>query len=344
MRIVSVVGARPQFIKLSPVDKALAGRGIDHLVLHTGQHYDYEMSQVFFEGLALPEPFWNLDAGSGEAASMTATMLAGVADVLSQSRPDGVLVYGDTNSTLAAALAAAQLRLPLGHVEAGLRSFNRQMPEELNRVVADHVSDLLFAPTGVAMDNLRQEGLGGGAVLTGDVMADLVLEVKNSLTIGATDPYVVCTLHRASNTDFPDRLGHLVDRLRSIPVPVHLIAHPRLRHRAQEFGVKLDVDGITLREPLPYLEMMSVVARSVGVVTDSGGLQKEACLLGVPCTTLRTETEWVETLEGGRNVLDPDADDVDRLAVRARIAGDWSPYGDGNAAFRIAEAVALMGQ
>lgn len=340
MRVVSVVGARPQFVKLEPLDKSLLAHGIAHRVLHTGQHYDYAMSQAFFDGLRLPEPAWNLAVGSDTATDMTASILTGVADVLSEDPPDWVVVYGDTNSTLAAALAAAQLRIPLAHVEAGLRSHNRDMPEEMNRIVVDHLSDLLLAPTHRAMANLNSEGLGNRAILTGDVMADLLLSVSQELpSRDMSKRYVVCTLHRASNTDDPDQLRRIITNISRLDSPVILLAHPRLSDRAARFGINLQLGNISVQDPLPYLEMIALVAGASGVITDSGGLQKEACLLGVPCTTLRTETEWVETLEDGRNVLDVSAERLAELAVRPVTSTAWGPYGNGDAADRIVDAL-----
>lgn len=340
MRVVSVVGARPQFIKLGPIDRCLRARGLEHAVLHTGQHYDYSMSQTFFDGLDLPEPRWNLAVGPGAAGQTTAFMLSGIAEILGGDRPDWVMIYGDTNSTLAAALAAAQLHLPLAHVEAGLRSYNREMPEELNRTVADHVSDLLLAPTERAMTNLEMEGVRERAVLTGDVMADLLMTVSQRAQPPAqTGKYVVCTIHRASNTDDPVRLRRIIEAITTIEAPVLLLAHPRLRDRAASFGLDLELGNISVLDPAPYLEMIALVAGAAGVVTDSGGLQKEACLLGVPCTTLRGETEWVETLEDGRNVLDGKLERLSMLATRPRVEAPWHPYGDGSAAERIVDAL-----
>lgn len=340
MRVVSVVGARPQFIKLQPVDRSLRARGFKHDVLHTGQHYDYEMSQAFFDGLNLPAPSWNLTVGSGGASQVTSAMLGGIAQILDADKPDWVVIYGDTNSTLAAALAAAQLRIPLAHVESGLRSYNREMPEELNRTVADHVSDLLLAPTQRAMANLASEGLQNRAMLTGDVMADLLIGVSASLKPPPHQGrYVVCTLHRASNTDDPTRLRRIVDAISTINAQVILLAHPRLIERAGRFGIRLDQGRIQMRGPVPYLAMMALVSGAAGVVTDSGGLQKEACLLGVPCTTLRGETEWVETLEQGRNILDDSVERLASLAIRPRVTEPWHPYGDGDASERIVDAL-----
>ncbi len=347
MRVVSVVGARPQFVKLEPIHEALVAAGHDHLVVHTGQHYDHSMSQVFFDGLRLPPPRWNLGVGSASAPAQTAQIMVALEPVLMEARPDWILVYGDTNSTLAAALTAAQLRMRIAHVEAGLRSFNRDMPEEFNRVQTDHASGLLLAPTLHAVGNLEREGLGSRAHLTGDVMADLTLKVRSRLeqdggTQGADaqDSYVVVTIHRASNTDDVVQLRRLLSNLQSVHARVVLVAHPRLRERARGFNLEASLGRFESIDPLPYLEMIELVSRSRGVVTDSGGLQKEACMLGVPCTTLRAETEWPETLEDGRNVLDPQGSRLDELATRAPSVGEWNPYQAGRAARNIVSLLA----
>jgi UDP-N-acetylglucosamine 2-epimerase (non-hydrolysing) len=346
VKVVSIVGARPQFVKLKPVDDALVDVGVDHVVIHTGQHYDARMSQAFFEGLDLPDPAINLEVGSGPHGQQTGRMLEGLEAALESLAPDWVLVYGDTNSTLAGALAAAKLHLPMGHVEAGLRSFNQSMPEEINRIATDHVSDLLFAPTQSAVDNLSTEGLAERTVFTGDVMADLLMSVADKLRTATpaassgSDRYVVATIHRASNTDDAVQLGLLLANMQRIPAQVRLIAHPRLRDAAAQAGLTLETGNVTVVEPLPYLEMLRLVADSAGVVTDSGGLQKEAYLLRVPCTTLRAETEWIETLQDGSNFLDPTGASLETLAVRPLIPSDMNPYGDGHAARRIATSIA----
>lgn len=345
MRVVSIVGARPQFVKLKPVHEALATAGADHVVLHTGQHYDARMSRAFFEGLSLPDPAINLEVGSGSHGQQTGRMLEALEGALVSLRPDWVLVYGDTNSTLAGALVATKLHRPVGHIEAGLRSFNRSMPEEINRIATDHVSDLLFAPTQSAVENLRTEGLTERTVLTGDVMADLLLSVTDELRVttpvasSGSEPYVVATIHRASNTDDARQLGRLLASLQKVPAPVRLIAHPRLREAAAQSGLDLEAGNVAMVEPLPYLEMLRLVAQSTGVVTDSGGLQKEAFLLRVPCTTLRAETEWVETLEDGSNVLDPAGANLETLAIRPPVPSELTPYGDGHAAQRIVASI-----
>jgi len=350
VRILSIVGARPQFVKLAPVADAFATAGVEHLIVHTGQHYDSRMSDVFFAELAIPEPDVHLGVGSGSHGVQTGAMLSALDGVLDEHRPDWVLVYGDTNSTVAGALAAVKLHLPVAHLEAGLRSFNRRMPEEHNRVLTDHAADLLLAPTQVAVGHLAAEGLAARTVLVGDVMTDVCFRVRDAVlarphplpaAVEQAGAHLVATIHRADNTDDPDRLAAIVAALADLPLPVLLLAHPRLAARAAEFGISLQTGSIVPAPPLPYPAMVSAVVRSRGVVTDSGGLQKEAYLLGVPCTTLRTETEWVETLKGGWNVLDPELTQVRSVAARPAPTTDrGSPYGDGRSAHRVAETLA----
>jgi UDP-N-acetylglucosamine 2-epimerase (non-hydrolysing) len=354
MKVLSVVGARPQFVKLAPIAEAFAPTSHQHIIVHTGQHYDARMSDVFFADLRIPDPTVHLGVGSGSHGVQTGTMLAAMDAVLDEHQPDWVLVYGDTNSTLAGALAAVKMHLPVAHLEAGLRSFNRAMPEEHNRVLTDHAADLLLAPTEIAVGHLRREGLGDRAVNVGDVMTDVCFRVRDAvkgrppaLSRITTGDYVVSTVHRAENTDDPARLAAIVDHLADLPVPVVLLAHPRLVARCGDFGIALERPGSALHvtEPLAYPDMVAAVMHSAGVVTDSGGLQKEAFLLGRPCTTLRAETEWVETLDDGWNVLSPDlaglGDVVTRPVPTTRRA---MPYGDGNAAGRVvAELAARTG-
>ena len=350
MKVLSVVGARPQFVKLGPIHAALAGDpGVEHVIVHTGQHYDAAMSDVFFDDLRIPAPDIHLGVGSGSHGVQTGAMLSRLDGVLEAQRPDWVLVYGDTNSTIAAALAAVKLHLPVAHLEAGLRSFNRRMPEEHNRVLTDHAADLLLAPTEVAVEHLRREGLEARTRLVGDVMTDVCWQVRDALAgrpalplpgLSPGLPYVVATIHRAENTDDPQRLAAIVAGLAALDVAVVLLAHPRLRARAAEQGVDLGQGSLLVCDPLPYPAMVDAVMRSQGVVTDSGGLQKEAFLLGIPCTTLRTETEWVETLADGWNVLDPDLTRVAAAAVRAAPDSARSqPYGDGHAAQHVLRAL-----
>ncbi len=352
MRILSVVGARPQFVKLAPIASAMEGRA-EHLIAHTGQHYDEIMSDVFFEDLGIPAPDFNLGVGSGKHGSQTGTMLAGLEEIFESVRPDCVLVYGDTNSTLAAALAAVKMHIPLAHLEAGLRSFNRRMPEEHNRVLTDHASDLLLAPTQVAMDHLANEGLSARSVLVGDVMTDVlyktrsVLEHRNTeLPSGVTaGDYYISTIHRPDNTDDPARLKQIIESLSDLDRDVVLLAHPRLVDIATRHGLSLDSRRLKVANPLAYPELVNAVMNSAGVITDSGGLQKEAFLLRVPCTTIRPETEWVETVNLGWNVLVSDDLSVLAAAVQRPTPAPTteSPYGDGQAARRTVDALLEAG-
>jgi UDP-N-acetylglucosamine 2-epimerase (non-hydrolysing) len=350
MRVMSVVGARPQFIKLAPVNRALRAAGHEHIIVHTGQHYSPELSSALFADLAIPEADVNLNVGSGTHAEQTAGMLTGLELVFGENPVDWILAYGDTNSTLAAALAAVKLGRPIAHLEAGLRSGNRRMPEEHNRVITDHVADLLLAPTETGMRHLADEGLAARSVLVGDVMADVCLRVR-----AATDKHppamperwpddegiVLATLHRAENTDNPERLSFLMDSLAAMPFRVVLAAHPRLVAKAASAGVTLDRDSLTVVGSLTYSQMVFATARARGVITDSGGLQKEAFILRTPCITARTETEWPETLTDGWNVVDSDlrSDSVAQFA-RERPERRDHPFGKGDAAERTILALA----
>ncbi len=348
MKILSVVGARPQFIKLAPMAKAMAASGVEHVIVHTGQHYDVNMSDVFFTDLAIPAPDVHLAIGSNTHGRQTGAMLAAIDEVLETFRPDGVLVYGDTNSTLAGALSAVKLHIPLAHLEAGLRSFNRRMPEEHNRVLTDHAADLCLAPTEVAMAHLATEGLAEVSVLVGDVMTDVLLEVRDRVADEASTvpavlrdgDYRVATIHRPDNTDDPDRLRAIIDSFAGLRTPTLLLAHPRLRARAESFGIDLNAGSVVLGDPLPYPQLVRAVMGAVGVITDSGGLQKEAFLLRTPCTTIRTETEWVETVELGWNRLVTDPSDLAAVIDRpAPEPTEATPYGDGRAAGRAVAAI-----
>jgi UDP-N-acetylglucosamine 2-epimerase (non-hydrolysing) len=350
MKVLSIVGARPQFVKLAPVAAAFTASLHEHIIVHTGQHYDAGMSSVFFDTLKIPDPDVHLGVGSGSHGVQTGAMLAALDGVLGEHVPDWVLVYGDTNSTIAGALSAAKLHFPVAHLEAGLRSFNRRMPEEHNRVLTDHTADLLLAPTAAAMEHLAREGLAARSVLVGDVMADVCLRVRDavaglapSLPAGVTRDgrrYVVATIHRAENTDDPQRLRTLLDALAGLPVPVLLLAHPRLVARCSEYGIDLDQGAVRSASPLPYPDMVGAILHSVGVVTDSGGLQKEALWLGRTCTTLRAETEWTETIESGWNALANDLDRLGELVMRpAPKAAAEIPFQDGRTAQRIVQAL-----
>ena len=356
MLVASVVGARPQFIKASIVSRALAANGIREYMIHTGQHYDDLMSDVFFRELGLRAADCNLGIGSGSHGQQTGRMISDIERVLGDVRPDRVLVYGDTNSTLAAALAAAKLRIPFDHVEAGVRSFDRDMPEELNRILTDQLADLLLCPTQTAVSNLAREGLRTGASVVGDVMLDLVIECTPltthiALPTGLCEgEYFLATMHRAENTDDVERLGQLLRGLETIAreiAPVLLPAHPRLQSRLTEHGHKLQ--GVRLMPPVGYVESQALIRRARGVITDSGGIQKEALFHGVPCITLRPTTEWVESVDAGMNTLVDD--DIDALAKAAAEAHGRVPippkvcrlFGDGHAASAIASTIREAG-
>lgn len=345
MRILSVVGARPQFVKLAPIAAAMSGRA-EHLIIHTGQHYDDLMSDVFFRDLGIPAPEVNLQVGSGKHGEQTGRMLEGLEAEFERLEPDWVLVYGDTNSTVAAALAAVKLHLPVAHLEAGLRSFNRRMPEEHNRVLTDHAADLLLAPTQLAMDHLAHEGLADRSVLVGDVMTDVLFQVRDRVVadavpapLGLADgSFYVATIHRPDNTDDPARLRGIIEALAGLDRPVLLLAHPRLRALAEQAGIELEQGAVRTHEPLPYPALVAAVMRSAGVVTDSGGLQKEAFLLRVRTTTIRRETEWVETVDSGWNVLAQDVGTIAAAVSRpAPAPTDDAPYGTGRAAVMVVD-------
>jgi len=355
MKVATVVGARPQFIKAAPVSRALREAGHQELLVHTGQHYDFEMSQVFFEELRIPQPDVNLEVGSGPHGWQTGRMLIGVEEILRTQQPDLVLVYGDTNSTLAGALAACKLRIPLAHVEAGLRSHNREMAEEHNRVLTDHVSDLLLCPTHTAVGNLKREGITRGVHLVGDVMYDSLLvglkqiEGRYALMgrLGIKEKaYALATVHRAENTDNPEKLSSILRGLQEIVrngLAVVVPLHPRTRQKLASLGLSLD--GLSLTAPFTYVEMLLLELHARVILTDSGGVQKEAYWLGVPCVTLRQETEWVETVESGWNVLV--GCETSRIARAAETARPGlvlqDAYGDGKAAERLVTLLVSMG-
>jgi UDP-GlcNAc3NAcA epimerase len=310
MKILTVVGARPQFIKAAAVSRVLRSvHGVQEVLLHTGQHYDPNMSSVFFEELGIPAPEYNLGVGSGSHALQTAQMLTGIEEVLIKEQPDRVMVYGDTNSTMAGALSAVKLNIPVAHVEAGLRSFNHAMPEEINRIVTDRISDLLFAPTLTAVAHLEKEGLAGSARFTGDVMYDSLLYYREVVrkdesryAAKGIDPgFLLATIHRAENTDHVENLVHILEAFASIGGRIILPIHPRTRKSIS--GKFIIPSNVSVIDPVGYLEMLWLTMNSVKVLTDSGGLQKEAYLLGKPCVTIRTETEWTETVHDGWNVI-----------------------------------------
>jgi UDP-GlcNAc3NAcA epimerase len=338
--ILTIVGARPQFIKAAPVSRALVVKGLREVIVHTGQHFDAAMSGVFFEELDLAAPAYNLEVDSLGHGAMTGRMLEKLEQVMLTENPNMVLVYGDTNSTLAAALAAAKLHIPVAHVEAGLRSFNRRMPEEVNRIVTDHLSTLLFCPTPTALRNLAVEGITDGVHAVGDVMYGMTLaaviraeERSTILETLAISPhsYAVSTIHRAENTDDPERLAKITawldEAARERPIVMPL--HPRTRKLMAD--ADLVPAGVRLVNPLGYLDMTRLVRHAVAVFTDSGGLQKEAYFHRVPCVTLRDETEWVETIEAGWNRL--------WTTPEYRLRRDIEDYGQGNSAQLVAEII-----
>ncbi len=360
MKILSVVGARPQFVKAGPVSRAIRAAGMDEVLVHTGQHYDAGLSKVFFDELGLPAPTHHLGVGSAAHGAQTGAMLAALEPVMAAERPDWTLVYGDTNSTLAGALCAAKMGVRLAHVEAGLRSFNRRMPEEVNRVVTDRLSDLNFCPTDTAVGNLAAEGLSAGVILTGDVMLDAV---RLFLLAGApaesawraegrwpSGPFCLATCHRPENTDQPARLAGILMALERLGrrQPVLLPLHPRTRQALARQGLTPG-PHIQVLEPLGYPLMLRLVQAAALLLTDSGGMQKEAYILGTPCLTMRDETEWPETLAHGWNRL-TGADEAAIVASAAVAMSESRPpsraeevYGGGQAAARVAAALAERG-
>ncbi len=352
MKILTVIGNRPQFIKAAAVTPRLRS-GHEELLVHTGQHFDDELSTVFFSELGLPAPDLQLGVALGSNTSQTARMLAALEPVVREAAPDALLVYGDTNSTLAGALAGAQAGVPVAHVEAGMRSFDRAMPEELNRVLSDHASSLLFCSSSVAVDNLRREHVCGVVELVGDVMVDVALAIQprarervDLVASRGLEPgrYLLATAHRAGNVDDPARLARLVDVLCAMPLPVLFTIHPRTRRRLDEADLlgRLESSGVIAAAPLGYVEMSALLCHARALLTDSGGLQKEAYLAGVPCITLRPNTEWTETVEHGWNALvDLDVDAALAALEREPPAERPPLYGDGRAGARVLDALTL---
>ena len=354
LRIVTIVGARPQFIKAAAVSRAIGASpdlGIEEHIVHTGQHYDDEMSGVFFRDLGIPAPVANLGVGSGRQGDQTGRMLAGLETVVQELEPNLLLVYGDTNSTLAGSLVAAKAGIDLAHVEAGLRSFRKGMAEEVNRVVTDRLSDVLFCPTETAVENLKREGRETNVFQVGDVMYDAFLNVLQGVDADSVlsrygvekSRYVLATAHRAENTDDPDRLRNLIVGLENVArqIPILMPLHPRTRKKIDEFGIQLS--QISVCEPLSYKEMAALTVAAAAISTDSGGLQKEAFFSAVPCITLRDETEWIETVEAGWNELaSPETCSADQIADRILSATSNRPaghppklYGNGDAGEQI---------
>jgi UDP-N-acetylglucosamine 2-epimerase len=347
VKIASIVGARPQFIKAAPVSREIRKRH-EEVLVHTGQHYDENMSGVFFDVLNIPKPDYNLEVGSGTHAWQTAAMMKGLEGVFEKEKPDFVLVYGDTNSTLAGALVASKMPIPVGHVEAGLRAYNRIYPEELNRIIADQVSTVLFCPTQTAVDNLRKEGIRRGVHMVGDVMYDVALttgeaarsrDIVKRLALKRGE-YLLLTLHRPSNVDTRTTLEGILEALFQSGEPVVFPVHPRTRKSLEGFGLWANVQKkMKAIEPVDYLDFIALLRDAKKVVTDSGGVQKEAYFFGVPCITLREETEWVETLEGGWNrpVGTATQNILNGVAAPRPTGTKSAAFGDGHAAEKIAK-------
>jgi UDP-N-acetylglucosamine 2-epimerase (non-hydrolysing) len=352
MKVSIVLGTRPEIIKMSPIVRVLEKKGLEFFILHTGQHYSYHMDQVFFEQLKLPQPKYNLEVGSGTHAEETSKMMVGIERILLKEKPDIVLVEGDTNTVLAGALAAVKIGVSVGHVEAGLRSFDRSMPEEINRVVADHISQLLFAPTEKAKENLLREGVEGEKVfVTGNTIVDAVyrnlalaeIGLGNNILqrLGVVDGnYFLATVHRQENVDDPRRFKGILEGLKYVQeyygMPIIYPIHPRSKKMMEKYG--LNPEKIVLTEPLDYLSFLTLESRAKLIFTDSGGVQEEACILKVPCVTLRDTTERPETLQVGANTLA--GTEPERILEKAKLMIDngrnWSnPFGDGRAAERI---------
>lgn len=359
MRVITVVGARPQFVKAAVVSKYFKANpdvGIEETVIHTGQHFDTNMSGVFFDQLNIPAPKFNLGISSATHGAMTGRMLEGIEKILLEEKPDALLVYGDTNSTLAGALAAVKLGVPLAHVEAGLRSFNMSMPEEINRILTDRVSNYLFCPTAAAVENLRNEGLRKSVFNVGDVMYDAALLfsdlAKSSSNIvdqyGLDEPFVLVTCHRAENTDDLTRLRNIVDALEEISSEKRVVfpIHPRTRKILEQQGWDRQLREVHLLPPVSFLDMVQLERSAAVILTDSGGVQKEAYFYGVPCVTMRDETEWVETVTLGWNTLVG----ADRTRIVSAVSGarkpvssEAKPYGTGHASAEIARLLTRTG-
>jgi UDP-N-acetylglucosamine 2-epimerase (non-hydrolysing)/UDP-GlcNAc3NAcA epimerase len=354
MRVLTIVGNRPQFIKAAAVS-GLLREYHEEILVHTGQHYDEELSRVFFSELGLAAPDRELGIGGGTNTSQTARMLAALEPLLGELSPSAALVYGDTNSTLAGALAAAQAGVPVVHVEAGMRSFDRAMPEERNRVLSDHLAELLLCSSQTGAENLRAESVAGRIELVGDVMVDVALRRQPSARRDTETParhgvqsgeYLLLTAHRAGNVDDPQRLRALVELIEALPPPVVFPLHPRTAARLHEFGLRerlSAIDGLRVSDPLGYVEFSALLCQARAVLTDSGGVQKEAYLAGVPCITLRANTEWVETVKAGWNTL-VDLDPAAALAALAAEPPAERPelYGDGHAAERCVQAIGTL--
>lgn len=352
IKLITIVGARPQFIKAAAISRAISKDFTDQIkeiLVHTGQHYDENMSSIFFDDLNIPQPKYNLEISGGTHGAMTGKMLGSIEQVLIQEKPDWVLVYGDTNSTLAGALAAAKLNIPVAHVEAGLRSFNMRMPEEINRIVADRISSLLLCPTGLAVENLRQEGVSKGVYFSGDVMYDVALqfaeiaEKKSSILTRLNllnKPYILATCHRAENTNDSQRLKGVLTALNLMAKTKHVVfpIHPRTKQMISRYGFNDYLEKLIVIEPVSYFDMIILEKNSNLIVTDSGGIQKEAFFFRIPCITIRDETEWIETVNAGWNEVAGTS--VEKITqsferIHVRKPKDCMPFGNGQAALSV---------
>lgn len=358
MKIVTIVGARPQFIKAAAVSRVVRKR-FKEILVHTGQHYDDNMSKIFFDELNIPKPDYNLGIGSGSHALQTAGMMVSIEDVLLKEKPDYIMVYGDTNSTLAGAIAATKIHIPIIHIEAGLRSFNMNMPEEINRILTDRISSLLFCPTDVAIGHLRNEGITHGVHLVGDVMCDAVLYYSNELSrqskdkyfdllvglygrVNILDKWYLATIHRAENTDSINKLDEILKAFEHLNAPVIFPVHPRTKGLVKQLNDLYNYKNIVLVEPIGYKEMLYFTMNAIKVVTDSGGLQKEAYILNTPCVTIRDQTEWVETLIGNNNILaKSNYEDIINKVMNTSIDRTVKKayYGNGDASEKISEII-----
>lgn len=357
MKIISIVGARPQFVKLAPLcvmlneKRQTSNDKIDHLIIHSGQHFDEEMSKLFFEQLEIPKPDYNLGINSGTQAEQTAKMLIRIEEVLLKEKPDLVIVFGDTNSTLACALAAVKLGIKTLHIEAGLRSFNRSMPEEINRIISDHTSDYLFAPTQTALDNLTKEGLSAKTFLTGDIMVDSLLgnlgkaekysRIIDELNLKSNDYYLL-TLHRPYTVDNPENLKLILEKLSALGKQIIFPVHPRTKKVIEENKIKVS-DNIKIIKPVGYLDFIKLEQGAEKILTDSGGIQKEAYILKKPCITLRPETEWVETVKDGWNILlMPKEDNFEKMILDFVPAAKQNDIFGSNVSLKMVEKIRAL--
>ncbi len=347
MKLLTIIGARPQFIKAAPVSRVLR-KHIDEKIIHTGQHYDANMSDIFFDELHIPKPDYHLGVGSGNHGKQTGEMMAKIEEIVLNEQPDYLMVYGDTNSTLAGALVAAKLHVPVIHIEAGLRSFNKKMPEEINRIMTDHVSEFLFCPTDTAVENLTNENITHHVFNIGDVMYDAVLYnqelAKEKSTIlqdaGLTaKDYHLITIHRAENTDDVEKMKNILDAFSKMEETKVWPIHPRTKHKLADYGLHLEeVPNLKVIDPVGYLDMLTLEANAKKIVTDSGGVQKEAYFMKVPCVTIREQTEWVETLEGEANILTGTDTEKILAAVQKEVRPAYKEvFGDGQASEKIVE-------